>query len=170
MGKLRTKVTSPIAKSTGHGVSDTTFFARWQWHLAASTGGGRGEWCIIPCTCHGCCLTGARLPEAPSICSRATKILNKKPHGCLNDSYGNSLYAHFPLTNDRIPCSFCNLKWNIKCVFIDLRQKFPLIKVSKQALFWKSETQTTGVSRLVNQVSSICLLIFLIKFYWTMGS
>ena len=28
-GKLRPKITSPIAKSTSHGLSDTTFFARW---------------------------------------------------------------------------------------------------------------------------------------------
>ena len=28
-GKLRTKITSPIAKSTSPGLSDTTFFARW---------------------------------------------------------------------------------------------------------------------------------------------
>ena len=28
-GKLRTKITSPIAKSNSPGLSDTTFFARW---------------------------------------------------------------------------------------------------------------------------------------------
>ena len=28
-GKLRTKITGPIAKSTSPGLSDTTFFARW---------------------------------------------------------------------------------------------------------------------------------------------
>ena len=30
-GKLLTKITSPIAKSTSHGLSDMTFFARWSW-------------------------------------------------------------------------------------------------------------------------------------------
>ena len=34
MGKLRTKITSPMAKSTSPGLSDTTFFARWKYKWA----------------------------------------------------------------------------------------------------------------------------------------
>ena len=47
----------------------------------------------------GCCLTGAWLPEAPKICSRATKILSKESAWTTKtyDSYGNSLYANFNL-------------------------------------------------------------------------
>ena len=34
MGKLKTEFTSPIAKSTSPGLSDTTFFARWLFEIA----------------------------------------------------------------------------------------------------------------------------------------
>ena len=38
MGKLRTEFTSLIAKSTSPGLSDTTFFARWQRHFVLNLG------------------------------------------------------------------------------------------------------------------------------------
>ena len=51
----------------------------------------------------GCFLTGARPPEAPMICSWATKILNKEPAWAPKsyDSYGNRFPAHFALLKQK---------------------------------------------------------------------
>lgn len=73
----------------------------------------------------GCCLTGTQLPVAPTISSRATKILNKEPAWVPKnyDSSDNSLCAHFQWRNDRIPaCSFGTFETKM-FVNIDCRQK-----------------------------------------------
>ena len=112
----------------------------------------------------GCCLTGAQLPVAPTISSHATKILNKEPAWVPKnyDSSDNSLCAHFQWRNDRIPaCSFGTFETKM-FVNIDCRQKiYMLLKVNKQALYWKFKTQTNQVSRQVNGVLSIYLLYLL---------
>ena len=63
--------------------------------------------------CQGYCLTGARSPDAPMICSQATTLLNKESSTRMPqtyDSYGNGLYAYFQWTNNRIFCSFCSFE------------------------------------------------------------
>lgn len=92
----------------------------------------------------GCCLTGAQLPVAPTISSRATKILNKEPAWVPKnyDSSDNSLCAHFQWRNDRIPaCSFGTFETNM-FVNVDCRQKIYAAK-SKQTL-----KHSTGNSEL----------------------
>ena len=55
---------------------------------------------------------------------------------------------------------FALLKWKRKmCVCLHYTKKIPPIKVNKQALFWKFETQANRLLRCMNQVSSICFLI-----------
>ena len=44
-GKLRTKITSPTAKSTSPGLSDTTFFARWSSHMRTDYFRGLSQAC-----------------------------------------------------------------------------------------------------------------------------
>lgn len=81
----------------------------------------------------GCCLTGVQLPVAPTISSRATKILNKEPAWVPKnyDSSDNSLCAHFQWRNDRIPaCSFGTFETKM-FVNIDCRQQIYAAK-SKQ--------------------------------------
>lgn len=45
----------------------------------------------------GCCLMGARMPEALTICLQATTIFNKEPALVPKtyDFYGNGLYTYF---------------------------------------------------------------------------
>ena len=56
-----------------------------------------------------------------------------------------------PTSNERMTefsAHFALLKWKRKmCVCLQYAQKFPLIKVNKQALFWKFETQTNRLLR-----------------------
>ena len=99
----------------------------------------------------GCYLTVAQLPVAAlTISSRATKILNQEPAWVPKnyDSWQyNSLCAHFQWRNDRIPaCSFGTFE--TKCLLtLTVGKKFTLLKVNKQALYWKFKTQTNQVSR-----------------------
>ena len=68
-----------------------------------------------------------------------------------------------PTSNERttkFSAHFALLKWKRKmCVCLHYTKKILPIKVNKQALFWKFETQTNRLLRCMNQVSSICFLI-----------
>ena len=99
----------------------------------------------------GCCLMGARSPQAPTMSWRATRTLNKEPTRVPKtyDSYGNSLYAYFQWRNDRIPCSLCAFEMKTYNVCLStVGKKFPLLKINKQ--IWNS-----------NKSSFQCLLTYL---------
>lgn len=83
------------------------------------------------------------------ICLWATKILHQEPLRV------PKTYAYFQRMNDRIPCSFALLKRKQNVCSSTVDKKFPPIKVNKQTLFWKFQTQTSPVLRR-NQVLSIC--------------
>ena len=53
LGKLKTEFTSPIAKSTSPGLSDTTFFARW-FHLLYCPWRKTGITCGLVVLTHNC--------------------------------------------------------------------------------------------------------------------
>ena len=98
------------------------------------------------CGPQGCCLTGAQSPEASTICSQATKILKLMILKAI---------ASVPTSNQgttEFPAHFALLKQKCETCSLTMGKTFPLLKVNKQALFWKLKTRT-------NQVSSICLLI-----------
>ena len=82
----------------------TPFSSTGMGHLAFPRSGPRGR-----CQSQGCCLTGARSPEAPTICPRATKISNKEPPWAPKN-YDS--YANFQRTNNKIPCLLytCEIK------------------------------------------------------------
>ena len=79
----------------------------------------------------GCWVRAARSPGLPTICQRATKLLNKEPTWALetHDSYGNSFHANFQWTNNKIPTSFCAFETKMQNVWsLTLGKKVPLIK------------------------------------------
>ena len=99
----------------------------------------------------GCCLMGARSPQAPTMSWRATRTFNKQPTRVPKtyDSYGNSLYSYFQWRNDRIPCSLCAFEMKTLNVCLStVGKKFPLLKINKQ--IWNS-----------NKLSFECLLTYL---------
>ena len=79
----------------------------------------------------GCWVRAARSPEVPTICQRATKLLNKEPTWALetHDSYGNSFHANFQWTNNKIPSSFCAFEMKMQNAWSStVGKKVPLIK------------------------------------------
>ena len=83
------------------------------------------------CDPQGCCLMGARSQEAPTICSQVTKLMILMA------------IASVPTSNEgttEFPAHFALLKQKRETCSSTTGKTFPLIKVNKQALFWKFKT------------------------------
>ena len=108
----------------------------------------------------GCCLKGTQWPEAPTITFPCgwLNFLKKEPAGATKtyDSYGNSLYAYFQWRNNRIPCSFCTFEMKMSTLCLsNVGKTFLLLKLNKQAVFWKFTTRTNWVSYLSSSITGL---------------
>ena len=126
----------------------------------------------------GCCLMGARSPQAPMMSWWATITLNKEPTWVPKtyDSYGNSLYAYFQWRNARIPCSLCAFEMKtLNACLSTIGKKFPLLimKINKQ--IWNSnkssfECLLTYLSLSINRLLELSLRLLTFYFRSLKGS
>ena len=122
--------------------------------------------CFSTDNLQGCCVSVARLPEVRTLCSRATKILNKEPAQGRKtyDSNGNSpvLLPMNEQQNSLLIIRFWNE--NVKCVFVDCRQKISAGKSKQTSTFL--ETQNSNNSSFEHLLTYLSLSINVLLEMW----